>query len=169
MADPLSIAASIIGLLAAAGKVSEALGPLISNFKDTPRIATSIYAEVNSSRIILGALETIFHDLSRTPVSRRQLIQVDHLIATLTDGVLIFNELEPLVLQLGTSTERWRTRMRWTREKGSLDSFVSRLQLFKVSVTVMLNILQWYVARQQAAFDIHLLAFILLTNIANRI
>jgi hypothetical protein len=143
MGDPLSVAASIIGILAAAGKVAETLGPVVSAFKDTTSTATTIYAEVNSSRIILTSLQALLNDLDQAPDTRRQLIQVDQLVAVLTDGVLIFNQLEPLVLQLGNDIERWRTRVQWTRKKDKLDSFVSRMQLFKGSINVMLNILHW--------------------------
>jgi hypothetical protein len=143
MGDALSVAASIIGILAAAGKVAETLGPVVSAFKDTTNTATAIYAEVNSSRTILTSLQALLNDLENSPERRRQLIQVDQLVAVLTDGVLIFNELEPLVLQLGNDTERWRTRIQWTIKKDKLNSFVSRMQLFKGSINVMLSILHW--------------------------
>jgi hypothetical protein len=141
--EPLSVAASIVGILAAAGKVAEVLGPVVTSLKEPSKTATAIYAEVSSAKIILSALQTLLDDLEQAPRRRRELIQVDQLIATLTDGVLIFNELEPQVSQLGTSTEKWRTRIQWTRKKDVLDSFVSRLQLFKGSINVMLSILQW--------------------------
>jgi hypothetical protein len=142
--DPLSVAASIIGILAAAVKVAEILGPLVSTLKDTAKCAARIYAEVNSTRIILSALQALFEDLNSAPRRRRGLIQVSQLIATLTDGVLLFGELEPLVLQLGTTTEKWTTRIQWALKKDLMNSFIARVQLFKGSIGVMLNILQWY-------------------------
>lgn len=142
--DPLSVAASIIGILAAAVKVAEILGPLVSMLKDTAKSAARIYAEVNSTKIILSALQALFDDLNSAPRRRRELIQVSQLIATLTDGALLFGELEPLVLQLGTTTEKWTTRIQWALKKDPLNSFIARVQLFKSSIGVMLNILQWY-------------------------
>ncbi|ORY05929.1 P-loop containing nucleoside triphosphate hydrolase protein [Clohesyomyces aquaticus] len=167
MADPLSVAASIIGILAAAGKVAETLGPIVSTMKDADKCAAAVYAEVNTSRIILSALQTLLNDLSASPHHRRQLIQVDQLISALIDGAFIFSELEPLVLRLGTSTEKWTTRMQWARKKDSLDSFVVRLQCFKASISVMLNILQCdsdieATRRQQELY-------FLTTNIARRL
>ncbi|KAF2649457.1 hypothetical protein K491DRAFT_698082 [Lophiostoma macrostomum CBS 122681] len=140
--DPLSVTASIVGILAAAGKVIEVIGPLVGALKDTAKTAATIHAEVNSSRIILSALQRLLADLGSTQVKRKELIQVDQLIATLTDGVLIFNELEPLVVQLGSSTENLRARVRWALKRDPLESFVSRMQLFRGSISVMLNILQ---------------------------
>lgn len=143
MGDPLSVAASIIGIIAAAGKVAEILKPLVSSVKDTSKTARDIYAEVNSSRTILSALQKLFDDLNKTPRRRRELIQIDQLIATLTDGTLIFSELEPLVVQLGTSNERLRKRIQWAFKRDQLDAFVSRMERFKTSISVMLSILQW--------------------------
>lgn len=145
--DPLSVTASLVGILAAAGKVVEILGPVITTLKDTAKSAAAIHAEVNSSRIILSALQKLLHDLESAPRKRKELIQIDQLIATLTDGVLIFNELEPLVVQLGSSTENIRARVRWALKRDPLETFVSRMQLFKGSISVMLNILQWYVSK----------------------
>jgi hypothetical protein len=150
MTEPLSVAASIVGILAAASKVAEVLGPVVTSLKDTPKTVTAIYAEVSSARIILAALQTLFNDLERSPKRRRELIQVDQLIATLTDGALIFSELEPHVLRFGTSADKLRARLQWARKKDVLDSYVSRLQLFKGSINIMLTILQWYVNSSRA-------------------
>jgi hypothetical protein len=148
MADPLSVVASIIGIIAAAGKVAETLGPFISTVKDATKSATTIHTEVNNCKIILSALQVLLEDLGSAPRKRRGLIQVSQLVTTLTDGALIFSELEPLVLQLGTSTEKWSTRIQWARKKDALEVLSTRLQLFKSSINVMLNILQWYVSSQ---------------------
>lgn len=145
MSDPLSVAASIIGIIAAAGKVAETLGPFVSNVKDTKNIARTIQNQAKDSRSILQALQRLFDDLEQSPRRRRELIQIDQLRATLLDGAVIFSDLEPVVLQLGPAHESLRNRVQWVRKKDQLETFISRLELFKSSITVMLNILQWYV------------------------
>jgi hypothetical protein len=62
---------------------------------------------------------------------------------------LIFSELEPLVLQLSTSVEKWSTKIKWLRKKDDLEKLVTRLQLFKSSINVMLDIIQWYVSQHR--------------------
>jgi hypothetical protein len=141
--DPLSIAASILGILAAAGKVVEILGPVVSTLKDTTNNAAIVYTEVKSSRIIVSSLKKLLDGLEQTPRSRRELIKLDDLRATLTDGVFLFDELEAIVLQLDTSTDYWRTRIQWLRKEKALTSLLSRLQCFKSSISIMLNIIQW--------------------------
>lgn len=141
--DGLSVVASVVGILAASGKIVEILGPVISSLKDATTSASAIYGEVNSTRVILSALQTLLDDLESSPENRRELIQVDQLLATLTDGTLIFSELEPLVLQLCTSAQKRAFWIQWTLKKGTLETLVTRLQHFKSSINVMLNILQW--------------------------
>ncbi|KAF1957608.1 hypothetical protein CC80DRAFT_443975, partial [Byssothecium circinans] len=142
MGDPLSVAASIIGIIAAAGKVAETLEPLISNVKDTKNIARTIQTQIKDSRSILQALQRLLDDLEQSPRRRRELIQIDQLRATLLDGTIIFSDLEPVVLQLGPANESLRNRVQWARKRDQLETFVSRLELFKSTITVMLNILQ---------------------------
>lgn len=141
--EAIGVAASIIGIIAAAVKVSEVLGPLVSTLKDTAKAATTIYVEVNTTKIILSALQNLLDDFGNVPRKRWELIQLSQLIATLTDGALIFSELEPLVLQLSTSVEKWSTKIKWLRKKDELEKLANRLQHFKSSINVMLDIIQW--------------------------
>ena len=142
----LEVAASIIGILAAAGKVAETLGPYVSAWKDSTKAVTASLAEVNNITTILSALQGLLDDLSANPQKRKALIQVDQLIAALTDGVLIFSELEALVAHgLHNPKFTLSDQMSWAWKHKEVDSLVARLQRFKSSISVMLNILQWYV------------------------
>jgi len=141
----LETAAAIIGILAAAGKVAETLGPIVSAFKDVSKNIAAVLAEVNSSRIILSALHKYLDNLTSTPRTRRDLIQVDQLVATLTDGVLLFSELEAFVLQFVGTSIGFQSRIQWAWNDEKFATLVSRMQNFKTSMTVMLNILQWQV------------------------
>ncbi|KAF1843551.1 uncharacterized protein K460DRAFT_407893 [Cucurbitaria berberidis CBS 394.84] len=137
----LEIAAAIIGILAAAGKVAEILGPVVSTLKDASKNANAVLSEVNNSRIILVALQKYLDDLDTAPRGRRELIQVAQLITALTDGVLLFSHLEGLVIRLDADNI-WPKRIQWARNDKKLASLVARMQCFKSSISVMLNILQ---------------------------
>jgi hypothetical protein len=63
----VDVAASIIGILAAAGKVAETLTPIISVLKDVNKHTAIVLAEVNASRTILSQLHTYLHDLDALP------------------------------------------------------------------------------------------------------
>lgn len=91
----VDVAASIIGILAAAGKVAETLTPIISVLKDVNKHTAIVLAEVNASRTILSQLHTYLHDLDALPGPRKDLIPLHSLVATFTDGTL-FSELDSL-------------------------------------------------------------------------
>ena len=98
--------------------------------------------EINNSVIILSALQKLFDDPDLIPQKRKDLIQLDQLIATFTDGVFLYLELEALALQLGTTTDTLRSRIQWARKEKDFASLLSRMQYFKSSITAILNILQ---------------------------
>lgn len=150
MADPLSIASAIVGILAAAGQVIKVLGPYVSAAKDTPMTAASVRSEVVNFRIILSAFQGLLDNLNITAGTRTGLVPIDDLIIVLTDGVLIFSELEASVSSLdATGTERpsLTLRIQWARKEKELSAIVNRLQSFKGSILLLLNILQWCVSK----------------------
>jgi hypothetical protein len=139
----LETAAAIIGILAAAGKVAETLGPVVSAYGEATKNAAAVLSEIKQMRIILSALHTYLDNLPACPPNRKNLIQVDQLVGTLTDGVLLFSELEEVVARLQGPPMDRMSKMRWARNDGKFASLRSRMQCFKGSITAMLNILQW--------------------------
>ncbi|KAH7064149.1 hypothetical protein BKA63DRAFT_179554 [Paraphoma chrysanthemicola] len=138
----LETAAAIIGILAAAGTVAQILAPTITSFGEATKNAAAVLTEVNHMRIILSALQGYLEDLSTSSPHRKELIQLDQLVATLTDGVMLFDELETLVKRLSKSKDGSVSRLGWARNDSKFASIKSRMQCFKSSITIMLNILQ---------------------------
>lgn len=150
MADPLSIASAIVGILSAAGQVIKILGPYVSAARDTPMTAATVRSEVINFRILLSALQGLLDNLDVATGARTSLVAIDDLVLVLTDGVLIFSELEASVSSLnatGTGRPSLSLRMQWVRREKELSAIVNRLQSFKSSVLLLLNILQWYAHR----------------------
>lgn len=139
----LEVSAAIIGILAAAGKVAETLGPIVSAFIDAPKHANTIHTEVRYTRTILLGLQRLFDELTLVPTRRKQLIPIDQLVAALTDGVLLFAELETLVDGLGDPKEAFTNRANWARKDDEMNAIVDRLLSFKMSIVLMLGILRW--------------------------
>lgn len=140
MADPLSIAASIIGILTAAAQVSS----LLLQFRDAPASVRAISTEVEHIRVVFRALQR-FLDRARTVTRyRAALIQVEDVTVILTQTVLVFSELETLVTTLSTSqrSELLR-RLTWSRQEAGLNRLVDQLQRHKISLTLLLQIIQW--------------------------
>src|SRR4051812_20589989 len=102
--DPLSVIASVAGIITAASEAIKILGPYVTATKDAPKIASQVLSEVLAVKTTVAALEQLAATLVRnTGPSRIQyasLVQVDQLVAVLTDGVLVFSELDALLRTL---------------------------------------------------------------------
>ena len=155
--DPLSVTASIVGILAAAGKISELLHTVVISAKEAPQIVTALMFEVDDVRSAFASLQSLLVDLSSAPPRRTAMVQVDRLIVTLTETVLTFSELETVVTPLVVSKGQkypLRTRLKWTRVEQNCERMVAKLQRHKSSVSLMLNVLQWYVVHRSSPFKI---------------
>lgn len=141
--DPLSVAASIIGILAAAAKVVEILSPVPAIIKGSQTTQQAVREEVKSCMTVLSCLQELF-DGRRTLKTRKYPVQLDHLIATFTDGVLLFSQLETLALQFVGTGDFMISRIKWEFKAKEFSQVLGRLQSFKSSMTLLLNILQWY-------------------------
>lgn len=94
--DPLSVAASVVGLLIAAAQVSQIIGKINSSRKNGLR-------EINDLQSTIGTLRTVFRELqllllARASVDpkRTSMILVDEVILTLTACVMTFSDLNEL-------------------------------------------------------------------------
>lgn len=148
MAELLGIAASIAGLLAAAGSVAKVLSPYIAAARDTPKIAAEVTGEVEATSIILSALQRLADSMASVPAQRAALVHVDQLVTVLTNGVLIFSDLEASInwLTLTDPSIRrlaLRSRLQWAKKETELSGLLARLQGFKLSISLILTILQW--------------------------
>lgn len=140
----VDVAASIIGIIAAAGKVAETLTPMISVLKDVHKHAAIVLTEVNACRTILSELDVFLKDLDALPEARKDLIPVNSLVTTFTDGVLLFSELESLVGKLDHVNNAISRRVKRAWNHSEVTALLARLQNFKASISAMLSILNWY-------------------------
>ena len=116
--DPLSVSASVIGVLTAAAKVSSILSSFIQNTRETPKLALAVLNEVNALRAALDHLQSYLLGAISPSKSRATLILVEQVIVTLTECIMTFSELEEI---LGTSKHgaeigTWN-RMKWAMKE----------------------------------------------------
>ena len=140
--DPLSITASIVGLLAAAGKIYTLL-EAISTIKDSPTTITDAQNEVRHTEIALRSMQRLLEKVE-VANARRELIQVDELRITLADAMLVFSEFESMLLLLA-NLSKFRVTISWQRHAKKIDEYLVRIGRYKMSLTFMLSILQWWV------------------------
>ena len=142
--DPISVAASIIGILGAAAKVSSVLTTFVRNTKAAPKIAQTILADVNGLRTVLSHLQTYLLGTVSPTRSRASLILVEQVLVTLAECVTTFSELEDA---LGTTKHDTgmdtMNRIKWATRESKIADIQRRLQSNKSSLSLMLTILQW--------------------------
>lgn len=143
--DPLSVSASIIGILGAAAKVSSVLITFVKNTKAAPKLAQTVLADVNGLSTVLSHLQTYLLGNASPTRSRASLILVEQVLVTLAECVTTFSELEDA---LGTSKHGAEmdalNRMKWATKESKVADIQQRLQSNKSSLTLMLTILQWF-------------------------
>jgi hypothetical protein len=80
--DPLSVMASVVGLLTAAGNMSSILSTFVSGMKDVPRHIDHVLSEVKEMEIFLSAIQKFLLGITSALGCRTALIELDQLIVT---------------------------------------------------------------------------------------
>jgi len=144
--DPLSATASIVGILAAMGKIIKILHQAAFSIIDAPKSLTMLVKEVGDVQAAFSALQSLLTDLSSASPRRMALIQLDRLVVVLTETVLTLSELEEVVSPLALShvgEMSLGARWKWSMIEADCQKVVEQLQMRKWSVMLMLNIIQW--------------------------
>ncbi|KAL8672932.1 MAG: hypothetical protein Q9168_002638 [Polycauliona sp. 1 TL-2023] len=141
MADPLSIAAGVIGILTAAAQVSHLLIDFTKNSKNAPQTARTVLTEVNEISGTLTHLQSFLLGSKAVDSSRTRLLLVDHVVTVVSGCLLTFSELESLMDTLKTEDMEIRDCVRWAKNEKSICSLVLRLQNHKASLSLVLLIL----------------------------
>ena len=147
--DPLSVAASLAGLLSAANKITQALLSL----HDMPRLARSVSAETKALSAIFSQLNSFLRHSSQ----RMSMTTVEQFVTVLTHCVLTFAELEEEIdgcmggaAEDGTagnstaSMALW-DRVKWAAREDTVKAILADLQMEKASLNLMIAIWSWYI------------------------
>ncbi|KAF2231806.1 hypothetical protein EV356DRAFT_518191 [Viridothelium virens] len=106
--NPLSISASIVGILAAAGQISFAVTDFLRKTHGAPKTARRVLEDVNGLSVVLTELQNYLLNLGSASKPSASLILVEQIVVTLSDCVAAFSELEEL---LGTSESTAEIRL----------------------------------------------------------
>ncbi|KAL9601093.1 MAG: hypothetical protein Q9179_002981 [Wetmoreana sp. 5 TL-2023] len=162
--DPISVAASILGLLGAAAKVSEVLSDFVKGVKDAPRLAHRVSTEVEDLTLCFRRLQTLITSEGLGRRSRAAMITIDQLLIVLTHCVVTFSELEAVLDGLKTRNPIFvSARLRWVAKEQTISRLLQRLQSSKASLNLVLTTLSC--TRLQEAQD----AIVSLTSIVNEV
>lgn len=142
--DPISVAASLVGLLGAAAKVSSILNSVIKGARTAPKLARNALIEVTDITVCLNQLQTILLRTQTTHQSQESLILVDQVLVILSDCVLIFSELEQTLDPLRIE-EPWQAHraVKWMLREKDVAAILTRLQSSKASLSLIMTTLNW--------------------------
>ncbi len=145
MADPLSVAASVAGLLTAAQLVSVGIGKIVSSHKNGSKEIKDIKTTVETLRSVLEHLQLLLLNRTSVDPKRASMIMVDEIIATLTACVMTFADLDGCVRGLETDGQLGLLdSMKWVSKASELAGYLQNLESHKTSLMLMTNILTWY-------------------------
>jgi hypothetical protein len=146
MADPLSVAASVVGLLTAGAQITKVLTQVIDKARGAPEECRRIRNHVDDIRNVLAQLQLFVTGTSRALRSRTSLILVDQVIVTLAACVTTFSELDTFAQGLHSEAEMGvLDRLRWASKQKDINDVLHRLESHKSSLSLMITILTWYV------------------------
>ncbi|KAI9767951.1 MAG: hypothetical protein M1839_004303 [Geoglossum umbratile] len=139
--DPISVAASVVGLLTAATKISSTMQGLVSA-TETSGLSQRVQHEIRDITAVVAQLQAfILGNFSPEP-SRESMIDVHQVLVTLTGTVCTFSELEKEVDGLKNDTDmRILDRAKWLWKEQNITRLCQRLQDHKSSLSLMLTIL----------------------------
>jgi hypothetical protein len=141
--DPLSVSASVVGLLAAGVAATNALSKFIRDGRDAPKVIQHLLQEITDTTAALNSLQAYLNRRLRTPKRCEALILLEHVLTTLTGCVTTYSDLQLLVDELDLETHGIFDKLTWSRKESQISVLLLRLQNNKSSLSLMLNILQW--------------------------
>ncbi|KAF8459986.1 hypothetical protein BDZ91DRAFT_785553 [Kalaharituber pfeilii] len=158
MSDPLSVAASVTGLVAISVKIISMLKDLYDcgvRAKQAPESISRLMGEMQDVNIIFCQVQLFIAGTTKIPnQSRLKMLSIHHLGTTLTGCVLIASNLDkylskvvgisdPRSIQPPASNASLFERIKWAMWKEEeIAVFIEDLQRHKLSLSLMLEIIQ---------------------------
>ena len=143
--DPLSVAASIVGLLAGGAQLLRLATAFIKSTNGASKAARDVLTEVADISACLWQLQSFLLGIETASASRTSLMMVEQIVVTLTSTVTIFSDLEER-LDAWTKDQPISATLdktAWAWKENSITKILVRLQTSKSSLHFMLTTLTW--------------------------
>jgi len=157
MGDPLSIAASVAGLITIAAQIVRMAKELFDRVKDAPETVMRVREEVESMQPIFYQVHLLLNGAgSRPNHGNLTMISIHNLMATLTGCVIVYTRLEKKVNEVCGFNDPTTASATWKRVGVMADQvkwglwrneeilvIIEDLQRQKRSLNLMLTIITW--------------------------
>jgi hypothetical protein len=145
--DPLSVSASIAGLLTAAQQVSSVVGMILASKKTGSQEIKNIKITVDTLRSVLLQLQLLLLGRASVNPQRASLILLDQVVVTLTACVMTFSDLDGCVKEFFSMSCDENldllASIRWASKATEVRKHLRNLEAHKSSFTLMISILTW--------------------------
>lgn len=142
--DPLSVTASIVGLLAAGAKIVR----FLEDLDDVEELTQTIANEVTLFRMIMLRLQNFILHSSTRDLPHASMIDLDQVTTILISSVMTFSELERELDRFASSPKY--TTLRWVMSrstKSNLRALLKQLKGQESCLSMMLVMFTWQVHR----------------------
>ena len=146
MADPLSITASIIAVVATAKGIGKALGK-IKNLSNAPDELLALINEVSDLTVVLDDAESLLTRNIDGPLLSRAIQHLGTLLQRAKDILLQLDLLiEYQVVKPGSTLKDLKvSRSEWVKSKKKLESYRQRLLDVRLNIMAQLSVVSAYV------------------------
>lgn len=152
MADPLSVAASVVGLITPAAQISK----LLQGLRHAPDSVRRLKSEVDGTSGALVQLQQYILRKVSASISRTSLILVEKVQVVLGSCVLTFSELDVLAESFANdSSLGLMDRFRWLSISSTIDELLAKTQEHKMSLLLMLTTLSACVGHCPLYHSVH--------------
>ena len=113
--DPLSVSASVFGLLGASAKISSSIYTFMSNASNAPATAQNLVMDMTDIAAALGSLQNYLSGQRQSSAERSSLTLLEHVLTTLTDCVTTYSDLQRIVDEVDISSNMGTlAKVKWT-------------------------------------------------------
>ena len=149
MADPLSIATGVTGILTAAAQVSSILLDFKRSIGGAQDMAKTVMLEINDLTTILSQLQNFIIAREQCESTRTSLLRLDQIVTIVSGCVLTFSELRTLLDNMKSTEMQLIDKVKWVRRQAEIKGLTSRLNTHKTSLSLMLDVLNGYIAKRE--------------------
>lgn len=135
MADPFSVATSVIALLAAGYSISSGLSEIADTWRDAPQELSYVQMSMQHMTNCLSAVMSLIDNHSH--------LYTKGIESMLSDIAWQFKLLQDVVGKcLRGKKRKWMLKLQWLFKKKRIDGFMSKLEALKSSALLILQVAQ---------------------------
>jgi Fungal N-terminal domain of STAND proteins len=142
--DPLSVSASVAGLLTAGQQISSLVGNVVASRRNGCKEINGIRSSLKTLRSILLQLQVLLLGQATVNRKRASMILVDEILATLAACVMTFSDIHGCLKSIDSDEQLdLLDSVRWAGKTKEMAGFLRALEAHKSSLSLIVNILTW--------------------------